>query len=177
MCGSNIASLGNIPADGKLKKTLVTAHSRHMPLSDLRTGRACWLPVFSATHCLPQRGQFLMFIVLLVGTILFCYCFDRRFDKFRRCLRTDCIAVAPQESHPAGNPISQALKAGFNAPRFSVETIDEFVITPRATTFKLTVAFVPSGRRPVNVAPFAICEPSALAAVGVGHPPKIIPCT
>src|SRR5690606_29746195 len=38
-----------------------------------------------------------------------------------------------------------------------------------ATWFKLTVALLPSGRRPVELAFFAICDPSALPFVGVGH--------
>jgi len=39
-----------------------------------------------------------------------------------------------------------------------------------ATGFKLTVALLPSGLRPVALASFAICEPSAFAFVGVGQP-------
>jgi len=34
----------------------------------------------------------------------------------------------------------------------------------------LTVALLPSERRPVALASFAICEPSALPFVGVGQP-------
>ncbi|WP_146140208.1 hypothetical protein [Alsobacter soli] len=36
--------------------------------------------------------------------------------------------------------------------------------------FKLTVAFEPSGRLPVRLAPFTICEPNGLPIVGVDHP-------
>lgn len=39
-----------------------------------------------------------------------------------------------------------------------------------ATCGNDTVAFVPSGLRPVGEAPFAICDPAALPTVGVGHP-------
>ena len=39
-----------------------------------------------------------------------------------------------------------------------------------ATWFRLTVAFDPSGRFPVALASFAICEPSAFPFVGVGQP-------
>lgn len=39
-----------------------------------------------------------------------------------------------------------------------------------ATCGKLTVAFVPSGRFPVALASFAICEPVEFPTVGVGQP-------
>jgi len=52
-------------------------------------------------------------------------------DEFRRTLRHNCIAVAPQQSHAAGNPMSQRECAGFNAPRFSIGAGDEFVSRPR----------------------------------------------
>lgn len=35
------------------------------------------------------------------------YRFPRGGDELRGDLRDNCIAVAPQESHAAGNPISQ----------------------------------------------------------------------
>jgi hypothetical protein len=38
-----------------------------------------------------------------------------------------------------------------------------------ATALRLTVAFEPSGRRPVALASRACCEPLALPSVGVGH--------
>lgn len=38
------------------------------------------------------------------------------------------------------------------------------------TCGRLTVAFDPSGLRPVALASFAICEPVALPTVGVGQP-------
>jgi hypothetical protein len=44
-----------------------------------------------------------------------------------------------------------------------------------ATAFKLTVALLPSGRRPVALAPLAICEPVAFPTVGVGHEPEPLP--
>jgi hypothetical protein len=37
---------------------------------------------------------------------------------------------------------------------------------------RLTVALLPSGLRPVGLASFAICEPSAFPLVGVGQPAK-----
>jgi hypothetical protein len=39
-----------------------------------------------------------------------------------------------------------------------------------ATAFRLTVALLPSGRRPVVDASLAICDPVALPTVGVGQP-------
>jgi hypothetical protein len=39
-----------------------------------------------------------------------------------------------------------------------------------ATWFRLTVALLPSGRRPVALVSFAICDPSAFPTVGDGQP-------
>ena len=47
-------------------------------------------------------------------------CLAERLDELRRKKRINSIAVAPQESHSTGYPISQRECAGFNAPRFPV---------------------------------------------------------
>ena len=44
-----------------------------------------------------------------------------------------------------------------------------------AIAFKLTVALLPSGRRPVGFASFADWEPDAFPTVGVGHPIVTVP--
>jgi hypothetical protein len=44
-----------------------------------------------------------------------------------------------------------------------------------ATAFSETVAFDPSGRRPVALAPRAACDPIELPTVGVGHPVDPVP--
>lgn len=46
------------------------------------------------------------YTILVLGCS-YLHCFTGSFDKFRRELRDDCIAIAPQEPHSAGNPISQ----------------------------------------------------------------------
>jgi len=46
-----------------------------------------------------------------------------------------------------------------------------------ATWLRLTVALLPSGLRPVVLASFAICEPSALPFVGVGQPATVCAIT
>ena len=45
-------------------------------------------------------------------------------------LRDDCIAVAPQQPHATGNPMSQRECSGFNAPRLSVEAFDDVAGIP-----------------------------------------------
>ena len=83
-----------------------------------------------------------------------------------------------------GYPISHALINGFNGPPPFIPAEQPVSICPEivkragpvvpdarlATCGRETVAFVPSGRRPVALAPFAICDPVALPTVGVGHP-------
>lgn len=65
-------------------------------------------------------------------------------DKFRRDLRHDRVADAAEQrgaahvfagatiSQSEGQPINQALKAGFNTPSFFVGTRDEFEVAPWA---------------------------------------------
>ena len=83
-----------------------------------------------------------------------------------------------------GYPISHALINGFNGPPSLIPAEQPVSIAPEAvkragpvvpdarlaTCGRETVAFVPSGRLPVALAPFAICDPVALPTVGVGHP-------
>ena len=53
-------------------------------------------------------------------------CFDER-----RCdLRHNCIAVAPQESHSTGYPMSQRECAGFNWPGFTVSAGEPVAVRP-----------------------------------------------
>ena len=51
-------------------------------------------------------------------------------DEVGGDLRDDGIAVAPQESHAVGYPMSQRECAGFNAPRFGVAAGDEVELGP-----------------------------------------------
>lgn len=98
------------------------------------------------------------------------YRFDRGFNKRRRDLRDNCIAVAPQESHAAGKPINQRDKAGFNAPRFAVGEFESFAIAPRSTC-----------RLPFADWPVALTVPAAglrppFGTFGVGYPASVNTC-
>ena len=53
-------------------------------------------------------------------------------DELRRRVRIDCIAVAPQEPHSAGYPMSQRLKSGFNWPPLSIPAEQPVRICPEA---------------------------------------------
>lgn len=61
------------------------------------------------------------------------FAFEESFDEFRRNLRDDCIAIAPQEFHSAGKPINQHGSSELKTPRFSVTTGDEDVLGPFRT--------------------------------------------
>ncbi len=57
----------------------------------------------------------------------------RGFDERRGDLRHDCIAVAPQESHTAGYPMSQRECAGFNWPVLLIGAVDPVSVSPPTT--------------------------------------------
>ena len=55
-----------------------------------------------------------------------------RFNERSRCRDVDCIAVTPQESHAAGNPMSQRECAGFNWPPLSISAKQPVNTSPDA---------------------------------------------
>lgn len=94
--------------------------------------------------------------VLVLVLVVWCYpCllsgvsgvdgFDCGLDERDRERDNDCIAIPPQESHAAGNPISQRECAGFNAARFPVAAVEDVTFVPSAnlTTSFSGRAFVP----------------------------------
>jgi hypothetical protein len=61
-----------------------------------------------------------------------CSGFEKCRYERRREVRIDRIAVAPQQPHAAGYPMSQRECSGFNAPGFSVAAGDEVEGGPEA---------------------------------------------
>src|SRR5690606_22359370 len=91
--------------------------------------------VAMTSRSLYDRLLSISFITSIVNTTLLSMLLDYppvRPHERRRDLRDDCIARTPQESHSSGNPITQRLKAGFNAPRLSVGAGDPDCIVPEA---------------------------------------------
>jgi hypothetical protein len=94
-------------------------------------------------------------------------------------VRTDLSpSFAPGVAHPASHTTRPSrlfigTPASADAPSFQSRVVGVGHEARVATAFKLTVALLPSGLRPVALAPFAICEPVAFPTVGVGHEARV----